>query len=72
MLPHQERIRKANPNMSCDHLWVFKDNSDKAPFINEDGTRTTIKFCVNCGETTLYTRSQKEFESEISRGVSFT
>ncbi len=67
MPSHQDRIHRNYP--ICFHRgfhdWYTVANTDIAPTINEDGTRTTIKACYGCGEKQSYTRSQEQFEKEL-------
>jgi len=65
MPSHQERIQNKNPEMNCNHIWLFKKQSNIAPFINKNGSRTTIKICFNCGLIKKFIRSQKEYEDEL-------
>jgi hypothetical protein len=65
MPSHQERIRAKNPEMNCEHIWIYHANSDIAPFILENGMRETVKFCLNCNLTITFVRSQEEFEREL-------
>lgn len=65
MPSHQERIRAKNPEMNCNHFWVYINSSNIAPIINADGTRTTQKTCWGCGMYDEVTRSQADFEKEL-------
>jgi len=72
MPSHPDRVRRNYPEMHCNHLWIFINQSNIAPFIEKDtiglikpGDRTTIKECINCGLGEKYTRSQETFLKEI-------
>ena len=68
MPSHQDRI-KENYDVCFhkgSHNFFISNDSDIAPYINPDGTRTTIKTCWDCGERISFTRTQKEFEDEIA------
>lgn len=67
MPSHQERIRRNCPEMNCDHTWMYKESSNVAPFIEKDGTRTTISICINCGIKDEYNRPQDKFELELKK-----
>jgi hypothetical protein len=60
-----QRCRESYPELHCKHVFIFKAQSNIAPFINADGSGTTIKFCIDCGLVESYTRSQVEFEEEL-------
>jgi hypothetical protein len=64
MPSHQERIRAKNPEMNCSHLFAIS-NSEIAPFIEENGNRTTVGRCIYCGIIKKYTRSQEQFLLEL-------
>lgn len=64
---HPDRVRK---NYSIcfergEHNYFIQTNSNIAPFINSDGTRTTIRVCYDCGDRQSFTRTQEEFEKEL-------
>jgi RNase P subunit RPR2 len=66
MMPsHQDRIKAKNPEMNCEHLFVFHAQSHIAPFFESNGDRTTISTCVACGLEKRYTRTQEQFELDL-------
>ncbi len=70
MPSHPDRIR--NNYSVCFHTGKHEIEipvlgSDFAPFINDDGTRTTHWICSTCGEKRSYSRSQAEFEAELNK-----
>lgn len=67
MPSHPDRVRRNSPEVNCKHLWIYHMNSDVAPFIEEDGSRTTIKLCANCGIKEKYNRPQIKFEFELKK-----
>jgi hypothetical protein len=61
-----QRTREGSKEVNCSHLLLItKADSDKAPFIESDGNRTTIKLCVYCGKVFIYTRSEEQFKKEL-------
>jgi len=62
-----QKCRESYPELHCKHVFIFKMQSDIAPFINADGTRTTIKICIDCGLVESYTRTQEKFKEELAK-----
>jgi len=68
MPSHPDRVRR---NYSVcfergEHNWIVKVQSDIAPFIELNGSRTTYWMCIDCGENKTYTRTQEEFLKELN------
>lgn len=71
MSSHPDRVRRNYTE--CDirgyHNLFVSNDSHIAPFINEDGTRTTIRYCHDCDEKVKFTRTQEEFEIEMAIAI---
>lgn len=52
------------------HNYQVINDTDINPIINPDGTRTTVKRCIDCAWTDRYTRSQTQFEEELKNANS--
>lgn len=69
-----QKCRELNRELNCKHMiWLFLENSNYAPLIEADGSRTTIQICMDCGYKLRYNRTQAEFihELELAMSVSF-
>lgn len=69
MPSHSDRIRKNYSDcfQRGRHSLIISNNSDIAPLIEEDGSRTTIKYCLDCGLKFTFNRPQAVFEEEMNK-----
>ena len=64
---HPDRVRRNQPEVNCKHSFIYIQHSNIAPFIEKNGDRTTIEFCIDCGTRRSRTRTQEEFLNELNQ-----
>lgn len=70
MPSHPDRVRQNYTKCMIGdepHSLYYLADSDRAPYINSDGTRSTVMRCLECNYVHVRTRSQKQFEEELKK-----